>query len=502
MPRGEVSGYVIDRPMTTREAVEPLLAALNLTACERDGKVALVGVERAAALEADDIVLPEEGASVVADRVLEPGPGTARVRFIDAASDYQTGSVVVRGTGEAGAVDIDLPAACEPGLAETLARDVLQRGERPDRLEVAIGPGPALAVEPGDRVTVPERDGIWRVERVSLDETPTLTLARAVEGVLVDRPGEPRPGETPPSVGEPFLAVMDLAARDGGAGPLVAVAADPWRSMTVHAGVSTEVLTARAEAASSATVGVLTQALTSGPLHRWDAVNTIRMRLEGQAPQSRSVEAVLAGANAVAVRGADGWEVVQFREAALMPDGDWRLSGLLRGQQGTDGAMGAEAGALVVVLDAAVTVASLAGMERGVPLLWRAGPTGAVPGEGFRSVEATVRGAVDRPWSPAYLRCLAGLDGIAVSWVPRVSDHDTAWDLDPVERHPRRFRVRVLDGGVERRVLEVEELGWLYPAALRAEDFPAGAGVSARLAVAQWGEAWGWGSEAETTLAD
>lgn len=499
-PRGQVSGYVIDRPMTTREAIEPLLRALALTTCERDGRVALVGAEPEMALATDDLALPDEGGSLVTDGVLEPMPGTARVRFIDAASDYQTGAVVVRGDGEAGAVDVDLPAVCEAGLAETLAGDLLRRAEAPDGLTVAMGPRLALAVEPGDRVTVPERDGVWRVERVSLDETPTMSLARVVEGALIDRAGEPRPGDAPPVTGEPFLAVMDLPARDGGAGPLVAVAADPWRPMTVHAGVSAEVLTARAEVVRSATVGVLTEALAAGPMHRWDAVNAIRVRLEGQAPQSRSLEAVLAGANAMAVCGADGWEVVQFREAALMPDGTWRLSDLLRGQQGTDAAMGAEIGALVVVLDAAVTAASLAGMERGVPLIWRAGPSGAVPGVGFRSLAAAVRGAVDRPWSPAHLKGETSADGVAVSWVPRATDHDMAWDLEPVERHPRRFRVRVLDGDVERRAVEVQGLDWLYPAAMVADDFPDGPGTSARLVVAQWGEAWGWGSQAAVPL--
>ncbi len=159
-PRGEVSGYVIDRPMKTREAIEPLLGALALTACERDGRVALVGAEPEMALATDDLALPDEGGSVVADRVLEPVPGTARVRFIDAASDYQTGAVVVRGDGEAGAVDVDLPAVCDAGLAETLAGDLLRRAEAPDGLTVAMGPRLALAVEPGDRVTVPERDGV------------------------------------------------------------------------------------------------------------------------------------------------------------------------------------------------------------------------------------------------------------------------------------------------------------------------------------------------------
>lgn len=35
---GEIAGYVIDRPMRTRDALEPLLAGLGATAAERGGR--------------------------------------------------------------------------------------------------------------------------------------------------------------------------------------------------------------------------------------------------------------------------------------------------------------------------------------------------------------------------------------------------------------------------------------------------------------------------------
>ena len=74
------------------------------------------------------------------------------------------------------------------------------------------------------------------------------------------------------------------------------------------------------------------------------------------------------------------------------------------------------------------------------------------------------------------------------------------WDLEPVERHPRRFRVRVLDDGLEKRVWEVEGLETVYAAGPMAADLPGGPGAGARIAVAQWGEGYGWGSEAVARL--
>ena len=59
-------------------------------------------------------------------RSLEALPATARVRFIDEGADYQTGAAVVRGDGEGGGIDADLPAVCGPGLAKALARRLLE----------------------------------------------------------------------------------------------------------------------------------------------------------------------------------------------------------------------------------------------------------------------------------------------------------------------------------------------------------------------------------------
>lgn len=130
-------------------------------------------------------------------------------------------------------------------------------------------------------------------------------------------------------------------------------------------------------------------------MNRWDDLNDIVARIEGRAPESRSDAAVLGGGNAVAVETAEGWEVLQFRLAELVGAEVWRLSGLLRAQQGTDGEMraGAVVGALVVFLEPGLARVDLARAERGLPLIWRAGPRGAVPGgEGFAEVRTTVRG--------------------------------------------------------------------------------------------------------------
>ena len=73
-------------------------------------------------------------------------------------------------------------------------------------------------------------------------------------------------------------------------------------------------------------------------------------------------------------------------------------------------------------------------------------------------------------------------------------------NLEPAEVDPRRFRVRVMDGEIERRVFQVEAVSVAYTAEDLTEDFPDGPGPEAVVAVAQYGPGFGWGAEAQASL--
>jgi hypothetical protein len=509
---GAAAGYVIDRPMRTRDALEPLLAAFDAVAAERDGRVAVLGRTAACAdLAREALALPEQGAAETATRTLEPRPGEARVRFIDETADYQTGAVTARAEDDGaaatgGGVDMDLPLACGGGLAQAAAERALE-GAGAETTTLALGPLDVLRLEPGDVLRLEGRDGDWRVTRVTADETPSVVL----EPVGVRRAYEDQVGglggETPAVVGAPFVRVMDLPPLMGGEDdgrPVVAAAAEPWWSMRLHAGASAETLTARADMEAPATVGVLVDRLGSGVRHRWDEVGAIVVRIEGAAPQSAVEAAVLGGANALAVETAAGWEVAQYRSAVLVGVETWRLTGLLRGQQGTEVEMraGAASGSVVVFLDDRLSRAEIGRNERGLPLVCRAGPAGAAPGgAGFSEVGFTLHGLYARPWSPVGLAVEGGSDGLTVRWTPRVRLYGDGLDGEPTAVDPLRFRVRVIghDGTVV-RALEVEGTTILYSAADLAADFPGGVAPTARIGVAQWGEGFGWGVEAEIGL--
>jgi len=495
--------------MRTRDALEPLLKAFDMAAAEQGGGVVLTGSRLATAVLApDDLALPDEGVSMIRKRVAEPTPSTARVRFIDEGADYQTGAVTIRsgaGAGaDGGAVDLILPAVCGAALASGMARRALSSAEA-DRLVIAAGPLDVLTLEAGDVIAWANEEGRWRIESLNLDETPTLTLARVMDGEPTDAAEIWRPGDAPTVFAEPFFAVLDLPPLPGAEAderPVLAVAANPWRAMRVFAGPGGESLTSRGETRAPARLGLLTQALTAGVTGRWDEANSIVVAVEGAAPASLGQSAVLAGANAVAIQAGDGWEILQFSSAQLVVENVWRLTGLLRAQQGTDAEMatGSAAGALVVFLDEGLGRGSALLSEIGLPLIWRAGPVGgAAGGQGVSERSVTLRGVFHRPWSPAHLRIDQGASGYDIRWISRTRLNGDLWDRD-LAADPMRFRIRVLDGGDVVRIWEVEGTAGVYETGHVTADFPAGPGPGVRIGVSQAGEIFGWGSEAVTGL--
>lgn len=499
---GDADGYVIDRPMRVRDALEPLLGSLGMVAAERNGRVAVVGDEPVAlALSAEGLALPATGDSVRADRTLEARPGVARVRFIDGDTDYQTGSVVVRSAGEGGGLDMDLPAVCSRSLAQAAAARALETG-REDRLTVSLGPLEALALEPGDTVSIVGDERLWRALRVDAGETWSAVLEPVSKVRMGENDAIPSGSFAHSAAGAPFFRMIDLPPlmdEGGDPRPIAVVSAEPWRPMRVFAGADPTSLTARGGIPEPATVGQLSEQLSPGVPHRWDRVNTVEVRVEGQTPESLPDSAVLAGGNAVAVETPMGWEIIQFRTAELVGGETWRLSGLLRGQQGTEDAMaaGAMAGAAAVFLRSNLERVISPPAERALPLIWRAAPAGAPPGgAGASEITFAPTGLYERPWSPARLRCAAAGDGgFDLTWLPRSRLGGDRWDGEIRLADPRRYRITILKAGNAIRSFEVDGETALYPGTDVALDFPDGL-EAGEWAVAQWGEAYGWGVEA------
>lgn len=502
---GSVGGYVVDRPMRLRDALSPLTEAFALDPVERGDHVRMAARSGRAsgALGEDDLVLPDDGVGETETRALDPAAEALRLRFLDAARDYQVGALVVRREAGQGTRDADAPIVLAAAEAQAVAHRMLAADEAARRSRIVhLAPSAALRLEAGDRLAF---DGsAWRVARLDLDERPRATLVPVLAEVGVGGGDDWTPAPPRDPAAPPVLHVLDLPS-DGAladdARPLVAAACEPWRPLDVHAGAGVSTLTVRARVAAPATVGQTLSDLAPASPHRLDRAGGLTVRMEGRSLASAPLAAVLAGDNALAIRAPSGdWEIVAFQAADLIAPDVWRLTSLLRGQRdGVAAEATIPAGAAVVLLDEAVVPISVAAFERGAPLRVRAAPAGGPPaGTAMTEVAATWTGRALSPLAPAHLRGRLIAGDLRLAWIRRARLGGDVWDGEvPLAEGVERYRIRVLDGGAVLREAEVASPAFVYTAAMRTADAPSAAAV---VEVVQADALYGWGVPATTRL--
>jgi hypothetical protein len=396
----------------------------------------------------------------------------------------------------------------QSGVNERLARlEAQAEATGQDALVVDVAPAAAARVEPADVVGVPGVDGAWRVQRVDWDETPRLSLARAdldeTAAIASGNAGDPRPEPVAVVSGPPALAVLDLPPLPGAetdARPLAAVSAAPWPAYDVSAGAEAGSLTVRGTVTEPATMGLTGSVLSPGPLYRWDEATQLTVRpAAGALLTSSTPDQVLAGAGALAVQNAAGaWEVLQYTTAAPTGDGGFVLSGLLRGQLGTEDAMtGVAAGARWVALAPAPPRLAAAADERGLPLLWRAAPAGGpAGGPASTDVAATWRAQAWRPFSPVHLQAARRPGGLRLTWIRRTRIGGDSWVGEvPLDEPAELYQVTVMSGAAAGASQTTAPMLDLAPADLTSAPY------ALTVQVAQWGAMWGdWGATTQRTL--
>lgn len=207
---------------------------------------------------------------------------------------------------------------------------------------------------------------------------------------------------------------------------------------------------------------------------------------------------LLAGANALAIGSgaAEGWEILQYRDAVLVGPDTYEISMRLRGQLGTDADMPEvwPVGSVVVLLDGAPGQIDLAASARGLQRHYRIGAADLpLDDPSVAYVVSAFSGIGLRPYAPVHLRAIELSGGaLGLSWIRRTRVDGDTWDGDDVplgeERERYRVRLRASDETVLREQ-DVEQPGWTYSAEMRSAD-----GGAARMAeVAQISARFGAG---------
>ncbi|NVO17971.1 MAG: glycoside hydrolase/phage tail family protein [Rhodoplanes sp.] len=515
---GGLDGYVIDRPMAPRAAIEPLAAAFAFDAVA-DG-AALVfrprGGAPVAELTDDDLVWPERGAPARLVRAQETElPAAVALGFSDIAADYRRAAVQSRRLvgGATRILQADLAAVMERAEAERRVEIRLQDVWAGRETASFAVPPSRLGLAPGDVValTLSGRRRLLEIREL-VDSGARSVTAQSIdpEVFALPLPARSRVAPVLPDArGPAAVAVLDLPTLPSDTVPVlarIAVLADPWPGpMAVWRSFDGATFERIAVVAAPAVIGETLDPVPAGPTGRFDRTMGFRVKLHGGALAAVSDAALLAGANAAVLQQADGTcEVFQFATAELVDVRTYRLSRLLRGQAGSERAMAAPlaAGATFVKLDDV-----LLPVARGLDLLGRAMTLRVVAADRHHgdpsavTVTLTPQPTALRPLAPVHLRARRTDAGVLISWIRRTRRDGDSWNaIDvPLGEDAEAYVVDILSGTTVVRTLATPTPGVLYAAAAELADFGA-AQTSLSVRAVQLSATVGRGFAAQATL--
>jgi hypothetical protein len=511
-------GYLIDRPMSPRSALEPVTLAYAIGAAEDGGNLSFFprGGEPALQLSEDDLVVPDSGAPYRLVRTQETElPNEVTLSFSDPLADYHSAAVSSRRlVGSSKRVShADLAVVTNNADAERRAEIWLQdTWAGRESAEFALPPS-RLALSPGDVIalTAGGRQRLLEIGETS-DTEDRQIKARSIDPDVFNVPQSAprlRAPAIPVVVGPAHVLTLDLPMLTDIDPPIltrIAVLANPWPGPEAvwrsGDGLSFE---RAALAIAPAIIGETLDDLPLGPTSRFDRVNSVRVRLYRGTLASVSDLILFAGANAAAVQRTDGvWEVLQFANAELVDTNTYKLSRLLRGQAGSEWAMAdpLPAGAPFVVLDGNVLplASGLSALGRTMQLRIAAaklsyGDASAVA----QTVTPTATALM--PLSTVHPAAVRDGSGVTLSWIRRTRIDGDSWDVVEVllGEESEAYEVDILDGSSVVRTLSTSAPEVLYGAADETIDFGSPQ-TSLTIAVYQLSASVGRGIAAQATL--
>ena len=478
---GLVQGYRIDRPMTGRAALTPLSLTYGFKAVEtaKGLRFASVGTEAHLTLTANDIIGDLSAAIETVKATAEDQLRDVRIHFIDAGNDYQLGLANARDqTAETVRIlDINAPIVMDKSFARLTADRVLARQIQGSTLLNFQLAETRLDIEVGDLISLPKNEELWQVETMEGLTSQRVQARRVGEPMALPNTGSNPHVSTPPQwAAKPALFAIDLPGDYNG--PLVGVGLDPF-ALTEISGPGDSV-----SLGSPARIGASLSDLPRGPVGRWDIANVIEVFLPGVSLSSIADKDVYEGGNSFAIESATGWEIFQAAKAELIAPSTYRLSKLLRGQNGSDADMQSiiPSGARVMWLGAGWKDLSLPDGLIGetVPI------TAIAAGRQSDTLEHHYKATHLRPLSPVHVKIRDANGQTTISWIRRTRIGGDSWaGLDvPLGEEEERYRVQLWADGAVIAEHETTEPSLTLSSLGEADS----------LSIAQASRAFGWGA--------
>ena len=515
---GIVEGYVLDRKMSPRAAIEPLASLFGFDVAVRRGEVvcAMRDARLRVDLSGDDLVPHKDGSLIQRVRAQESElPSELAVTFWDGERDYRTATALSRRLEGASRrqTQTDLSIVLLREQAQRLADIALEdTWIARESASFSVRPG-LLTLEIGDSVTLPVDGGqaLYRIERIT-DGDARAIEARAFEPAIYERlPFATIPeAVAPPSMsGPPHIAVLDLAIVRGEASVLqyVAATADPWPGpLAIWRAAGPNSFDFFRTIDQRAIMGRTTSALGSGPAGRIDHANSVTIELASGALSSVSETSMLSGKNVAAISD-DGasWEIFGFAQAELIAPRTWRLSRLLRGLGGEEqlAHRSLASGATFVLLDSAVVPLASDLALLGSTHRYRIGPADRDHADpAYVEVMATVGPKALSPYAPVRPQAVRSTAGITIAFLRRGRRASDVWDVNeiPLGEDREEYLVEILNAGLAVRSWRTGTQSVLYAASDELTDFGA-AQTSLQLRIRQVSPLVGAGFPLSATVA-
>jgi hypothetical protein len=480
--RGTVTGFVLRNNESARQSLQSLMLAYDFSSFERNGVLVFENNADAQryAVSPEDLAVLDDLDRVV-EKTRSPSAevsGRTRFGFWDDQNDYQIGAVEAYFPSDAlnTVTQTDLPLVftksegaeiVERWLADSnMARETVRLAVPPSLTDLAVGDIIDLADEEGTsyRVERAEEFGARIFDAVHIERSNGVR-SRAVFDAIV-----PKPATATMPVHFAFLDVPVLSDVTNDFAPLFAATASPWPGgVAVYGAASNDGYELSTIVKSASTFGRTLSVLDASAPSRFGNTS-VEVSISGGSLSSRSKTEVLNGANACALRidASDDWEILQYLNAELLESGSYRLSGILRGQRGTEHLIqeAVPVGAEIVFLSTDLRQLPISEESLGLEKYFRVGPSDrAVSDSSFVSSTQVFTGIGQRPYSPVHLACKGGAsDDLSFTWIRRTRINGDSWSVyeTPLGEVDERYLVRVTYGTSVLREAEVNSASWVY----------------------------------------
>lgn len=490
-----VRAFVLSQVATSRSAIEQLMSAYFFEAYVTDklyfvpraGSVldTIDADDMGAGLEApDDETLPTQ---VGSDLEI---PAQVSVSYSNVDADYTTATEHSDRllSGQVSTSVVQLPMGFTSAEGKGIADAIVVDGYASRVTGTFSVPLAYAERTPTDVVAVPDADGnVYRVRIVRrTDEGPLLRFewvlddATAIESAgITSEDYTPTVGVALP--GETVMEVLDIPLMrdaENTLGHYVAATSSgtTWPGASISRSLDDVEFSEAARVSERGILGVTTTTLGNYTGIGFDERNTVTVRLSYGTLSSSTRAGLLADASVNNIM--IGAELVRFRTATFVSDGIYTLSGLLRGQKGTEWAMAGHTSSDVVVL---IQTAGMRYVAIDLPSLSAERfYKGVTSGKSLASVSSesfTCEGVSLKPLAPVNVRRTVGTaNQITVTWDRRTRLACTFTGASgisvPLGELTEAYEVDVvlIAGSVLKRTLTASSASAIYTAAMQTAD--------------------------------